>query len=629
MSKALRGAWLAVCMVLGSAVMVVPLRDALAQSPGAPEVSLRADTEDVEMGEAITVTLTAMGDPSSAQPGDPQLKAPAGWVVTGPMISTQTQMSIVNGRVSQRAGFRATWHVVPTGQGSFELGPASFALDRRRVSAGSLRVRVRPPSPGGPSARPRARRPRDPFGGLFGPLFGDDDDDFLPRAAPQEPPPASQLSLAAPQEPQAFLRAVIDKESAVVGEQVTLTLYLYSLPRSYQVVDPHEPSAPDFFQRVVSTGEGEAHPVSVGGARWMVQMVRKIALFPLRSGPLTVGPMTITMLGQGLRGSGIRGGLVRASLPLQVQVTEPPAASRPAGYALGDVGSFSMQAQVDPQKIEAGGSVAVTATVRGVGNPPTSLRLPERKGVTWLEPDVRESIDTGDGVVGGSRTFTYLVRLTEPGKVDLGELSVSFWNPKLKEYQTARSRLGVVDVTPSSAPAPSASAPVAVDPFARVGPSRPSPGPYQPPRQMFADQPWFWLALVGAPGSVLLAQGGSGAWRRLRRRRQEQDESARARSRQALQEARTAEKNGDMRAAAAACERALVIAVEGSSGVKLRALREHEIKPALEGSGMDTAQIDALQELLQACAQARFLPSESEAHESLSQRTEAVLRRLG
>jgi hypothetical protein len=631
MGKIIRWALLAGVVALGSTGAGEPWRERVAWAQGSPEVSLRVDAEDIEMGESVTVTLTAMSEAAGAQPTDPQLKAPSGWVVTGPMISTQTQMSIINGRVTQRSGFRASWHVVPTTAGTFEVGPASFSLDRRRVTAGSVRVQVRPPSPGGPSKpKPRQHR-RDPFGGLFGPLFGlGDDDDDLPPPRPQAPPPeVNQLSLDAPLEPQAFLRAVVDKEQAVVGEQVTLTIFLYSVPRSYQVVDPHEPSTPDFQQRLVSTGENEAHPVNVGGARWMVQLIRKIALFPLKSGELTVGPMTITMLGQGLRGSGLRGGLVRASKALVVQVSEPPAGPRPAGYMLGDVGSFSLQAQVEPRKIEAGGSVAVTATVRGTGNPPTALRLPERKGVTWLEPEVREVIDSGDGVVGGSRTFLYLVKITEPGNLDLGELSVSFWNPKLKEYQVSRAKLGSIDVAPGAAPAVSASAtPVEVDPFAVVGPVRATPGSYAPLGEMLTDRPWFWVGLAGAPLSVLLAQGVSGALGQIRRLRREQDESAATRARRALQEAKEAEAKGDSKGAAAATERALVAAVEASAGVKLRALRAHEVEPALLSAGWTPEQAREARELLSACEQERFLPAGAAPSSSLVGRAAPLVKGL-
>lgn len=627
------GRWLLSSAIAGVVLGVVPLSDGekYAWAQGSPEVSLRADTDNVEMGEAITITLSVMNNAGSAQPTDPRIKQPPGWVVTGPMISTQTQMSIINGQVSQKVGFRATWQVVPTTIGTSEIGPASFKLSGREVTAGKLRIQVRKPSPGGPPPRKQRRRPVDPFGGILGPFFGfgDDDDDLTPPAPIPEPPPDSDsMTLPSALEPQAFLRAVVDKKSAVVGEQVTLQIYLYSVPRSYQVVDPHEPPAPDFFQHVISTGENEARPVNVGGARWMVQSVRKIAFFPLKSGALTIGPMTITMLGQGLRGSGIRGGIVRASNPITVQVSEPPAATRPAGYQIGDVGSFNLQAQVEPRKVEAGGSVAITATLRGTGIPPRALRLPERKGISWLDPEIREGIDAGDTTVSGFRTFTYLVKLSDAGKVDLGEISVSFWNPKLQEYQTAKARLGLVDVSLPASPTPSNPAPAIVDPFAVVEPARTELRAYSPQGVLLADRPWYWLMLFGAPISVVLFQGAAGAFHHLKQRRRAQEESPKTLALNALKEAQEAETKGDSREAAASIERALFIAVEGVVGVKLRALLSHEIKPALETAKLPIEQIEALIALLSDCEQARFLPSGDSSTHALSDRASSLLKDL-
>ena len=605
------------------------VREAWAQST--PDVTLRVDAPEVEVGEPVSLTLSAMSDSSTPQPSDPQLKPPRGWTASAPMVSTQSQMSIVNGQVSQRSGFRATWQAVASAPGTYELGPVSYSLGGKRMLAGGVKVVVKPASPGGP--KPRQRQRVDPFGGLFGQLFGMDD----PRPiVPDSLPQTNQLALPEALEPQAFLRAVIDKTQAVVGEQVTLTIYLYRVPRSSQVIDPHESTSPDFFQRIVSSGDEDVQSVNVGGTRWVVQMLRKVALFPLKAGDLEVGPMSLTMLGQGFRGSGARGGLVRSSQPLTVHVTEPPPGPRPAGYTMGDVGSFNLQAQVEPRRVEAGGSIAVTAVLRGTGNPPASLRLPERKGVTWLEPEVRESVEpTSDGTINGARSFTYIVKMSDAGTVDLGNLAVSFWNPKLHEYQTARAALGVVEVTPgangaTSAPAASGSAtPGAADPFAVVGPVRTTPGAYTLAATPLSDRPWFWGLLLAAPALVLAGQGASGAVGGWRRRKQQHDEAASTRARKALAEAREAEDRGDRRGAAAALERAVVAAVEGATGVRVRALLASEIGPRLRDAGLDESEAAAVASLLSDCEHQRFLPGEAAATHELSDRAATLLRRLG
>ena len=55
-----------------------------------------------QVGDSLSVTLTAMSDASTPQPSDPQIRVPAGWTVNGPMLSSQTQVSIINGQATRR-----------------------------------------------------------------------------------------------------------------------------------------------------------------------------------------------------------------------------------------------------------------------------------------------------------------------------------------------------------------------------------------------------------------------------------------------------------------------------------------------------------------------------------------------
>ncbi|RYE90082.1 MAG: hypothetical protein EOO75_10735, partial [Myxococcales bacterium] len=303
---------------------------------------------------------------------------------------------------------------------------------------------------------------------------------------------------------------------------------------------------------------------------------------------------------------------------------------------MGDVGSFSLQAQVEPRKVEAGGSVAVTAVLRGTGNPPAALRLPERKGVSWLEPETRETIETGEGTVTGTRTFTYLVKMSEPGAIDLGDLSVSFWNPKLKEYQTARAALGQVEVAPGSDPAAvaaaagsSAASRGVADPFAAIAPARAAAGAYAPPGTPLSDRPWFWALLLGAPAAVVLAQGATSAAGGWKKRRLQHDEAATTRARKALGEARECEQKGDHPGSAAALERAIVAAVEGAAGVRLRALLTRDIGPRLRDAGLPGEDADEVAALIGECEHQRFLPGGGAIDQALCDRVAALLRRLG
>src|SRR5690606_25369981 len=121
--------------------------------------------------------------------------------------------------------------------------------------------------------------------------------------------------------------------------------------------------------------------------------------------------------------------LLRESQPLEVVVVEPPLDGRPAGYRLGDVGRYTLSATVEPKRVRQCDAVSVVAKLEGSGNLPPTLVLPRQRGVEWLEPSTTESIDTDHGVLRGQRTFSYVVKLDRPGKVDLGELTLPYYDP--------------------------------------------------------------------------------------------------------------------------------------------------------------------------------------------------------
>ena len=585
-----------------------------------PDVTLRADADDVEVGDSINLTLSALADATTPQPSDPSLKAIRGARTQGPFVSSRTAMLVVNGRVTRRSGFDATWLVQPSAPGVLELGPVTFQWNGRRVSAGSVRVLVKP---AGTRPKLRGRGKPDPLSGLLPFPFGLGDDDRRPEPEPQADP---QLSLDAPLDPSAFLRAVVDKSRATVGEQVTLSVYLYVQPRVYQPLDPHEPSAPDFFQRVISGGDQDGRVVTVGGQRWNAQLLRRVALFPLHAGDLTIEPMSVTLLGPGFHGAGMRGGMVRATRPITIQAVEPPAQGRPAGYALGDVGTYTLAATVEPRTVEAGGSVAVTAILRGTGNVPASVRLPERRGVEWLEAETREAIDVPNGIVAGARSFTWVVKADTPGKLELGELTLPFYDAKRGAYDVARAVLGTITVT--GAPPPAASSTPARDPFAAVAPAHTTLDAWSPPPPPWTDASWFWALVCGAPLSVLAIEGATRGGRALLARRRRERSSAAAQVNGALVEATAAAKANDGKRAASAVERAVVIAVEGAVGLRIRGLLREEVRAALVREGVDDAAAAEVEAILRDCDAWRFVPGETPPGDPVA-RARSLARQLG
>src|SRR5262249_5321019 len=283
----------------------------------------------------------------------------------------------------------------------------------------------------------------------------DDLEDNLMRNKPELPP--EYLVDHAPEQ-MAFLRATVSPADAVVGQQVTLRVYAYGAQGPYDEVGSSEPSRADFLSQVIvdSSYRQQRYMMELDAQRWSVVKLREIALFPLHAGNLVIGPMRMGFRGPNYPETQPMQGLVRSSPELHVMVREPPIAGRPPGYELGNTGNFSLSAEVEPLRVTAGDAVAATIRLEGTGNLPHELKVPEQRGVDWLDPSVTDSISPRDSIVGGSRVFHYVVRLDEAGNRDLGEVTLPYYDPQARRYEVARASLGVVEVLPGKAPAPAA-----------------------------------------------------------------------------------------------------------------------------------------------------------------------------
>jgi hypothetical protein len=313
----------------------------------------------------------------------------------------------------------------------------------------------------------------------------------------------------------------------------------------------------------------------------------------------------------GFRGQGYSKdpqGLERKSAPIEINVVEPPLADRPPGYRLGDVGRYTLNAQVQPREVPAGGSVSVVAKLEGTGNLPYSLLVPEQRGVHFLEPQLVDQVAPRQGVVQGFRTFTYVVELSQPGERDLGEITLPYYDPKAKAYGVARATLGTVKVTGTAKPD-------ALD-AKRDQPGQRLRGLITPPAKLTAwsaSSPGFWssrtsywAALLGIPLLALLGFAISDLAKLLGHRLREHRGSLAKALDEALAQLAQAAGKSDATATAGAAERSLFLSIEKGTGIKARGILKAQLAGALETAGVPRDVAESASELLGRCDELRF-----------------------
>ncbi len=593
-----------VCSAL--AVLFVPRAAFAAQ---APDVQFSADAEVVGLGDTMHVTMQAMS--SGGSPSNPNLGGSPGFAVIGMSPSSSTQMSIVNGSISSQRGLTTVWTLRATKLGTFSIGPSTIDVDGTHYRTHALSVRV---VPAGQAPQRQQQQPNvfDPFGGIFGQMHqftlpGFDPPD--PQRQQQTPTPNPKLALDSPRGATYFLHATIDKPSAVVGEQVTFSVYVYKdasyMGRDVEANDPHEVPADDFQKRQLLADDSKL-PVDfamVGDKLYVAELLRRYALFPLKTGDLDIGQMSL-QFGSGNSGAGG----VRKSEDLHVHVSEPPVTGRPPGYAVGDVGQFTLSADVTGAKnTEQEGAIGVTVTLSGTGNLPASLTPPERAGVEWLDPQITEKLALQKGTddkFGGTRTFQYVVRMHRAGDVDLGDFTLPYWNPQSRAYETARAPLGSIHVTPSATPAPPPE--VATDPLPNLPAVRTALENSRTEHRYLDDAPAFWLTLGAMPLAYAVVVAAAGTARRVRQTRAAQGASPHTELRRRVQAAEEAARGTDERAIDAATARALAAATIAGRGVNVRGLTAGEVSKALIAGGASEADAAEVESILAECEAGRF-----------------------
>lgn len=604
------------------------------------EVTLQTQAPaKVEVGQRFSVQLTALAGGADQAPSQPKLSVPQNFSVEGPSVSTQYQVTTVNGRFEQRQGVTASWLLVTSTMGRFRIGPASVISAGHVVADKPLFVEVVAAGTLQPQhSRAGRRMPFDPFNpfGDFDPFSGP----LLPpmRGLGQLPGNLSdqpqinawphEFDIAQPRDPTAFLDARITPKRVVIGQQVTFSIFAYGHPGLFELGSITEPSFGDFLSYdLMEDGASREIPMRIGEDVWYAQKQRERALFPLHAGHLQIGPMRTTFRGVELGGQAAYKNAQRQSQLLNIVVVEPPISGRPSGYRLGDVGQFRLTASVEPREIAAHEAVAVNFELSGTGNLPSRIDLPERKGLEWLEPNTNETIERRNGKIGGKRLWQYVVKLHVPGTADLGAVHLPYFDPERGQYALATAELGQVVVRPGAATA-EAAAPRTEDNLAQFLLPREQLGLIPPPRQYWADSRHFWSLLALGPlgvvvGFSLRSLGTQGLifWSQRR-------DSVKRRTLEQLRAARKLFSSDDAAGAASALERALLMAIEAATGLRARGIIRHELAESLAATGLASNEAGLVVLILDACDTVRFTGGSSSQLLEPLQRAESLVQDL-
>jgi len=350
-------------------------------------------------------------------------------ILTGPNISTNSSYSNINGKMSQSMAIIYTYYLRADKEGDFIIPPAKITIDGKDYETNELTVHV------------NKQAAQNNTG-----ASGNQADDV-------------QEGLTQIKENDLFIRATIDKKNPYLGEQVILTYKIYTKVPIAQIGINKLSSFQGFWSKNLLNPQ-EAFKQSnetINGVEYVTAELRKIALFPQKSGTLTIDAMELECIAQVRQANKRRsanslldsffddpffGGTqnikkILLSNPINLEVKQLPTNNKPVDFS-GAVGSFSFSGNINSNEVKTNDAITLKLTISGKGN----IELIDRLNVKFpsdfevYEPKITNNLNTSltDGV-SGSRTFEYLLIPRNPGDFVIEPITLSYFDIQKQTYE--------------------------------------------------------------------------------------------------------------------------------------------------------------------------------------------------
>lgn len=438
---------------------------AQAQNPTGESVSVSASVSqtEIEMGQPLKLSIKVVSSNSSQEPGEPRLPDLQGFDLVNRSTGIRTRSFNDNGKFNLEISRTFDYVLSPQKTGKIRIGEAEVVVSGKAYSTKPILITVKPASGKSQAQRPQAADPLDPFNDdemdpfsfmqkrmqqmqqqmqQFG---GADDEDFsnlLKKRPGGGAGGNSKGSTFNPSNPNEafFIHVEVDKKQAYVGEQVTVSFYLYTRSMIRDIDTLKYPDLKSFYREdiEVSTRLSFQEEV-VNGLVYRKALLASYALFPIKAGTALIDSYKAKCSVVGATGSPFNAfgmGQVytytKASPEVKIQVMELPAHGVPPSYT-GAVGDFNVTGKVANNNVPINQPFSYKLRIEGRGRA-SSIDLPAIQFPDGLELyDTKAEakyFPTGESF----KEFELFLIPRKPGAMTIPEISLGVFDPKTKSY---------------------------------------------------------------------------------------------------------------------------------------------------------------------------------------------------
>jgi len=488
----------------------------------------------------------------------------------------------------------------PTAPGEYAFSPAVAKVDGKTYQSQPVTLLVRPGGGLGAAQAPDTAPPPDEGG-------------------------TAELS-GARYDARAFLRTVVEPEEVYVGQQVNVTVYLYTRLRlGPQSLVPGKPTMDGFWVYDDPITSLQAQTATVRGTRYQVYALYRSVAFPQRAGELKIGAPNVTFDVGGMSFFDAPQSVEREGVPLSIDV-KPLPAPVPA-HAV--VGKYEMQMWLDRPTVSTGDAVTLRIDATGVGNvQDLRIDLPPMVGVRALPPVIRDQQRLSGGKLSGTRSWEWILIAEAPGDHLIPPIAIHYFDPDTEQYGSASAP--PITFTASGAARPSQST---IEPVApRAAPQSAVFGPFSMYSALrrgevpIRSRGWFgWLLALPPLAFGLLVFVIS-----LARRREQRSTTAGAVQRKLIRDAQASLEGDNPRAFYDGIVSSITHALDARLGEPVAGLPHAALRTRLADAGFDDDLVERVINELEGADFARFAASgvNKDEMERCLQRTAAIIERV-
>lgn len=577
-------------------------------------------------------------------------------VLAGPIQSSQSNISIINGKTKRSETLRLSYVLQPERKGELTIKGAHVKINGQTYVSNAVTIHV----VSGSVATQQRQGTQDPF---------DDDPLFqamrrqnqqmqqmmqqmqqqMQRVAPpgsgMRPSPANR-DLSGLDEKNlksnVFIKVTVDNKHPRVGQQITASYKLYTrLPMNMSLTKL--PSLNGFWSEDFNIPNPPKPTIEkINGKEYQVFLLKKSALFPQHAGKLTLDAAKAEGVVRVIEKSNHQSPLANdpgfgslfmddpffdnsffsryqykdvhtslSSPPVTIDVQALPTKDQPSSFT-GAVGRFSVQASIDSTVLFTGNTANFTFTIQGSGNfkliANPSIDFPP--SLSALDPMISDTITSRTPTINGKKTFTYNLSPQQAGSFTIPSISFSYFDPEANHYKTLQTRPIQVLVKKGSASMVTQDNPDNQLP-ADIHGNMTEKQSWKTGNFLFVATPWYWclylLGLVIFAGALLLnrrrnaMQANAAAWKNKKANKVAWKRLGSARKLLPQKEAHT-EFYEEV-------SKAVWLYLSDKLNIPLSGLSKDNISENLRRRGVKKEQITQLQELLSECEMALYSPT--------------------